>query len=146
MAAQPIIVGIDGSEDSVRALKWAAEYARLVDAPLVGLVAWDLEPVYGYMAMTNWETAESVEGEAREMLAETIRTTLGEDAQIEHRSVRGHAAQVLVEASHDAQLVVVGSRGHGGFTGMLLGSVSQHVVTHARCAVTVMPHEDQHKK
>ena len=146
MAVEPIIVGIDGSADSVRALKWAAEYARLVDAPLVGLVAWQLEPVYGYMAMTNWETAESVEGEAREMLADVIRNTLGEDAQIEQRSVRGHAAQVLVEASHEAQLVVVGSRGHGGFAGMLLGSVSQHVVTHARCPVIVMPHEDQHKK
>lgn len=146
MAAKPIIVGIDGSEDSVRALKWAAQYARLVDAPLVGLVAWDLEPVYGYMAMTNWETAESVEREAREVLADALRRALGHDAQIEERSVRGHPAKMLVEASEDAQLVVVGSRGRGGFTGMLLGSVSQHVVTHARCPVIVMPHEDQRKK
>ncbi len=144
MAVEPIIVGIDGSADSVRALKWAAEYARQVDAPLVGLVAWELEPVYGYMAMTSWETAESVEGEAREMLADTVGHTLGKDAQVEQRSVRGHPAKMLVEASKDAQLVVVGSRGRGGFTGMLLGSVSQHVVTHARCPVTVLPHEDQH--
>ncbi|NYF98498.1 universal stress protein [Janibacter cremeus] len=146
MASKPIIVGIDGSADSVRALKWAAEHARLVDAPLVGLVAWDLEPVYGYMAMTNWETSESVEREARTMMADAIGDALGKDAQIEERSVRGHAAKVLVEASEDAQLVVVGSRGRGGFMGMLLGSVSQHVVTHARCPVMVMPHEDQPKK
>lgn len=146
MATQSIIVGIDGSADSVRALKWAEEYARLVDAPLVALVAWQLEPVYGYMAMTNWETDESVEGDARRMLADTIRDALGEDAQVEKRSVRGHAAKVLAEASEGAQLVVVGSRGHGGFAGMLLGSVSQHVVTHARCPVIVMPHEDQRRK
>lgn len=146
MGVKPVIVGIDGSADSVRALAWGEEYATLIDAPLVSLVAWQLEPVYGYMAMTSWETDESVERAAQQMLTSTVREALGEDAQVEERSVRGHAAKVLAEASADAQLIVVGSRGHGGFTGMLLGSVSQHVVTHARCPVIVMPHEDQRKK
>lgn len=142
MTATPITVGVDGSADSVRALRWGADYAQLVDAPMVALLAWDLEIVYGRVVLAEGESKESVEGEARNVLADAVREALGDDARVEQRTVRGHPAQVVAEATERAQLVVVGSRGRGGFAGLLLGSVSQHVVTHAACPVVVMPHED----
>ncbi|WP_338750237.1 universal stress protein [Janibacter alittae] len=142
MMDEPIAVGVDGSADSIRALRWAADYAQLVDAPVVALLAWDLETVYGRVVLAEGESKETVEGEARDVLADAVREALGEDARVEQRTVRGHPAQVVAEASERARLVVVGSRGRGGFTSLLLGSVSQHVVTHAACPVLVMPHED----
>ncbi|WP_185991135.1 universal stress protein [Janibacter cremeus] len=142
MTDKPITVGVDGSADSVRALRWAADYAQLVGAPVVALTAWDLETVYGRVVLEEWESKESVEGEARNALADAVREALGDDARVEQRTVRGHPAQVVAEATERAQLVVVGSRGRGGFASLMLGSVSQHVVTHAACPVVVMPHED----
>lgn len=144
MTDKPITVGVDGSADSVRALRWAADYAQLVDAPVVALLAWDLEAVYGRVVLAEGESEESVEGKARKVLADAVREALGEDARAELRTVRGHPAQVVAEATERSQLVVVGSRGRGrgGFSSLLLGSVSRHVVTHADCPVVVMPHED----
>lgn len=135
-------MGVDGSADSVRALRWATDYAQLVDAPVVALCAWDLETVYGRVVLAEGESKESVEGKVRNVLADTVREALGDDARVEQRTVRGHPAQVVAEATERSQLVVVGSRGRGGFASLLLGSVSQHVVTHAACPVVVMPHED----
>ncbi|NYF98310.1 nucleotide-binding universal stress UspA family protein [Janibacter cremeus] len=109
---------------------------------MVALTAWDLETVYGRVVLEEWESKESVEGEARNALADAVREALGDDARVEQRTVRGHPAQVVAEATERAQLVVVGSRGRGGFASLMLGSVSQHVVTHAACPVVVMPHED----
>lgn len=143
MVSSPVIVGVDGSSDSVRALQWAAEYARLVDAPLHALTVYQVPAVWGPYAMRGLPDADALADEAHRVLADTVRETLGEGAQVTQRVESGHTAYALVMASHEAQLVVVGSRGHGGFTGLLLGSVSQYCVTHARCPVIVMPHEDQ---
>lgn len=140
MEGTPIVVGIDGSADSVKALRWAAEHARAHTAPLVALAAFDVPRIYGPMAMTGWENPSAVKKAARSMLADTVEKALGEGATVEQRVQRGHPAEVLVVASKAAQHLVVGSRGHGGFAGMLLGSVSQHVIAHAQCPVTVMPH------
>lgn len=140
MDARPVIVGVDGAQDSVRALEWAAEYARAFDAPLHVLAAYDVPTVLGPYAMAGWESPTKLEEAARSMLTDTVRDTLGENARVEEQVLRGHAAEALVKVSKGARLVVVGSRGRGGFTGMLLGSVSQHVVAHARCPVIVMPH------
>lgn len=140
MDAKPVIVGVDGAQDSVRALRWAAEYARAHEAPLHALAVFDVPTVFGPYAMAGWENSTDLERNARSMLADTVRETLGEDAQVEEHVARGHPAAALVAASHDARLVVVGSRGRGGFAGLLLGSVSQHVVAHAQCPVVVMPH------
>lgn len=140
MDIKPVIVGVDGAQDSVRALQWAAAYARAFDAPLHILTAFDIPTVYGPYAMAGWENSDSLKEAARDMLAETVRTTLTENAEAEQSVLQGHPAEVLVNASQGAQLVVVGSRGRGGIAGMLLGSVSQHVVAHAHCPVVVMPH------
>ena len=142
MDDKPVIVGVDGSPDSLRALQWAAEYARVYEAPLQALTAFEVPAIYGPSAMAGWQDAQLLEKDSRSMLADAVREALGEGAQVEERVLRGHPAEALVKASPEAQLVVVGSRGRGGFTGMLLGSVSQHVVTHAHSPVLVMPHED----
>lgn len=144
MDVKPVIVGVDGSSDSVRALEWAAEYARWVEAPLHGVISWEVPTLYGDTFSDKWDST-GVEQKHREVLDKAVGQALGEGAQVEPHVERGNAAKVLVRASKDAQLVVVGSRGHGGFSGMLLGSVSQHLVTHARCPVVVMPHGDVKK-
>lgn len=144
MANSPVIVGVDGSPDSVRALQWAAEYARLVAAPLHAVTVYQMPTVWGGpYAMAGLPDRQVLADEARRMLADTVRESLGEDAPVTQRVESGHTAYALVMASHAAQLVVVGSRGHGGFTGLMLGSVSQYCVTHARCPVIVLPHEEQ---
>ena len=137
MDVKPVIVGVDGSKDSERALKWAADYAQKVGAPLQAVIAWEVTTLYGETFSDKWDHT-AVEKKHREVAEELVRETLGDGAAVEVRVEQGNAAEVLVEASKTAQLLVVGSRGHGGFTGMLLGSVSQHLVTHAHCPVTVL--------
>lgn len=141
MNAKPVVVGVDGSPDSLRALRWGADYAGHIDAPLHALTVYELPMIYGPSAMAGFQDSETLEKDARAMLTDAIRSALGPEAQVTERVERGHPAQNLVRASRDAELVVVGSRGRGGFAGMLLGSVSQQCVTQARCPVIVMPHE-----
>lgn len=140
MDVKPIIVGVDGSQDSVRALRWAADHAHASRAPLQVLAAYDVPAMYGLYAMAHVPSLTTVENDTRTMLVDTVRDALGEDVEVTERVMRGHPAQALVEASAEAQILVVGSRGRGGFTGMLLGSVSQHVISHSQCPVVVMPH------
>lgn len=141
MDTGPVVVGMDGGPDSRRALQWAADYARAVSAPLVALIAYDLPTVYGPYAMAGWGNADEIENGARTVLDGAIRDTLGDGAAIEQSVLRGHPAEALVASSKDARMVVMGSRGRGGFTGLLLGSVSQHVVANSRCPVVVLPRE-----
>ena len=142
MSTKPVVVGVDGGPDSVRALEWAAEYARDVKAPLIALTAYEPTPIAGPYAMAGWENPETLEENARSMLGDVVRDTLGENAEVSQYVLRGHPAEAIVAASKDARLIVVGSRGRGGFKGLLLGSVSQHVVPHALCPVVVLPHGD----
>jgi nucleotide-binding universal stress UspA family protein len=132
-----IVVGVDGSESSARALKWAAEQAQLTGAVLEVVTTWEWPTSYGWGVVIpeGWsptDDAQKVFDQAVGPVAEahpevTIRPTI----------VEGHPAPVLVEESQGADLLVVGSRGHGEFAGMLLGSVSEHCVTNAHCPVLV---------
>ncbi|AWH93837.1 universal stress protein [Dietzia lutea] len=142
MDTGPVVVGVDGGPDSRRALTWAADYARTVDAPLIALTAFDVAPVFGPYAMSGSESPKKLEEQARKVLADTVRDTLGPEADVQQYVIRGHPAESIVAASNDARLVVVGCRGRGGFAGMLLGSVSQHVVPHAHCPVVVLPRQE----
>lgn len=142
MDAKPVVVGVDGSPDSLRALTWAAEYARRFELPLEAVAAYQMPIVLGPAGMAGFEDSDTLEKSAGDMLTAVVREALGESAQVAERTALGHPGEVLVRMSRGASLLVVGSRGRGGFTGMLLGSVSQHCVTHARCPVLVMPHED----
>ncbi len=137
-----VVVGVDGSPESARALAWAARYARAVGASVRAVLAWHYPapagpaPIGVAPAAVTSEVEQAKLDELRAVIAET----LGQSPQVpvEPRLAYGHPAQVLIAESAGADLLVVGSRGHGGFTGMLLGSVSTHCVTHAACPVTVV--------
>lgn len=133
-----IVVGIDGSELSKDALRWAASQARLSGADLCAVSAWDLPTGYGFAPSDSYEDLAK---RAQKGLHSTLVQVLGEapDVSVTALVERGHPARVLVEASRGADLLVVGSRGHGAFAGMLLGSVSQHCAQHATCPVLIMP-------
>lgn len=139
-----IVVGIDGSDNAHRALDWALREAAAHHAPLTVLTvyevaasAWTGNPIILPPDQEELEkTRHRVEGIVAQAAAEA-----GDPgpASITVRAVIGLAARVLIEASHDADLLVVGSRGSGGFARTLLGSVSQQVVQHAESPVVVVP-------
>lgn len=136
MTAAYVVAGVDGSEESRQALRWAFRYAQMSDAPVEAVIAWEIPSGYGWPAIYD---DVDFEKQARETLEEAIREVLGENAAAVTRRVeRGHPADVLIAASEHAQLLVVGSRGHGAFAGMLMGSVSRHCVQHAHCPVVVI--------
>ena len=137
-----IVVGVDGSEGSRRALRWAYEEARQHDAKLLVVTAWKvpappMAPPYGSYP---WEGSFDLSEVARQALTASMAEVLGPDpvGAVESVIVQGNAAQVLLDKSATADLLVVGSRGHGAFVGMLLGSVSHHVTAHATCTVAVV--------
>lgn len=133
-----VVVGVDGSEGSKTALRWAANYARRGGARLLAVGAWQ------YPAMYYGYTVAIPEADLAAETERTVRTTISDvlggepDVAIEVRIAQGPAAEVLLDAASGADLLVVGSRGHGAFTGMLLGSVSNHVVHQASCPVVVV--------
>jgi nucleotide-binding universal stress UspA family protein len=131
-----IIVAVDGSPASNEALAWAARQASLTGAVLEAVTAWHY-PIgfgeYAYVAETDWPA------DARAIQQTAVKEVLGDDAgPLVRRVAQGHPVPVLLAAAEGADLLVMGSRGHGGFTGLLLGSVSEHVVGHAPCAVVVV--------
>jgi nucleotide-binding universal stress UspA family protein len=143
-----IVVGVDGSDASRDALRWAAEEARLRSAPLVAVHAWSFVPAQpigdpGMLAVPAGDLAGqlgAVSDAAQIGLDQAVEDALGADSDIEleRRLAEGDAGEALVAASKDAQLVVVGSHGRSGFKAALLGSVSRHVVDHAVCPVVVV--------
>jgi nucleotide-binding universal stress UspA family protein len=135
-----IVVGVDGSPSSKAALAWAARQARMTGTPLLAVTTWEYPANYGWAP--PWPSDYDPALDAKGMLEETVREVLGEDPAISlsTAAVEGHPAPVLAELSKSAALVVVGCRGHGSFTGMLIGSVSEFLVTHAHCPVLVMRH------
>jgi nucleotide-binding universal stress UspA family protein len=141
-ASGRVVVGIDGSAGSLVALKWAAEAARLRGAPLHVLFAWgDLGARLARATGGHKEPNEAEEREAATaVIEEAVREALGADPGVEIEPVPepGEASPALLEASKTADLLVVGSRGRGGFAGLLLGSVSQQCIHHAHCPVAVI--------
>ncbi|MER6092279.1 universal stress protein [Streptomyces bluensis] len=128
------VVGVDGSPHSAAAVDAAFEEASLRGALLRALYVWH-PPLLGAL-----DEGAAVR-ECRRVLSETVagRRATHPDVELHHEVVRGHPVQVLTEASGHALGLVVGTRGRGGFTGMLLGSVSQGVLHHARCPVITVP-------
>ncbi len=142
-ATRQVVVGVDGSEGGRRALRWAFQEAsfRGVGLKAIGVVQIHLValsvPGYPYADETY----------INELVASTRETVVAEvsavqpdfpSVEVEIEAVMGAAAETLVEASRSAELLVVGSRGRGGFSGLLLGSVSQQVVSHAHVPVLVV--------
>ena len=139
-----IVVGVDGSDSSADALRWAAGQARLTGADLHAVYVWDFPSAYGW-AWSPGFTAVDLAAESRKSLDAMLAEVFDGDAGVPlvARAERGHAADVLVKVSRDADLLVVGSRGRGAFADMLLGSVSLHCAQHAGCPVVIIRHHDQ---
>jgi nucleotide-binding universal stress UspA family protein len=137
-----IVVGVDGSEPSEHALRWAQFVAQAAGSDLEVVAAWEPFTSFGWLG-PGWETVPNdwspVEN-AEEILSTTIDKVFGDDRPVGMRlTVReGNAAKVLLEVSKGARMLIVGSRGHGGFTGLLLGSVSAACAEHATCPVLVL--------
>ncbi|MBN1629181.1 MAG: universal stress protein [Thermoleophilia bacterium] len=140
-----IVVGVDGSEGGMLALEVAVEEAALRKASLRVVTAWEMPPAVvagfaydsGYYQQTMAEAKQHAVDIATKALARVAE--LQSSLPCERRVVEGHHAKVILEEAKDAIRIVVGTRGHGGFTGLLLGSVSQQVVGHAHCPVLVVP-------
>jgi nucleotide-binding universal stress UspA family protein len=142
MAAGPdggerrIVVGVDGSRHSQNALLWAVHFATIFSARLDVVGAWEYPQSFGWAAIApEWDPAKDTE----KVLEDTVRAVTGDRPAGTQLLVReGGAAKVLLDASAGATILVVGSRGHGGFAGLLLGSVSANVAEHAPCPVFIV--------
>jgi nucleotide-binding universal stress UspA family protein len=134
-----IVVGVDGSDTSREALRWALDEARRRQASVDVVQAWHVPFVVG-AAYTGEFDPQAFAEEARLALDQTVGSVdaTGVPA-VEPILVSDSPARALLDAAKGATLLVVGSRGRGGFSGLLLGSVSQQVVHHAPCPVVVIP-------
>lgn len=137
-----IVVGVDGSAPSQRALEWALRQAEATGAIVVAVRAWTVPTGYGTGALTvpgvQWHA------DAEKSLEAAVALTSGERLEVPVRRLvaEGHPVTVLLAQAKGADLLVVGSRGHGGFVGAMIGSVSRHVVNHAPCPVVVIRDEE----
>jgi nucleotide-binding universal stress UspA family protein len=147
MPPPQILVGVDGSPESREALIWAAQHAELVGGTLRVVYAWSPPVVeaLGLPPLMDWEPLRE---RAEDFPAAFARETLGDDPGINivPMAVRGTPAQVLVEASDQADLLVIGSRGLGGLKGMVLGSVSHHCAAHAHCPIVIFHRQRHHQR
>lgn len=141
-APEGVVVGVDGSEPSLSALRWGAFVASATGSTLLVATVWQATTALGLVGEgwgsppSNWDP----DAVSRDTLDEAVRTVFGDEppAGLDRRVFQGNAAQVLIELSVDARMLVVGSRGHGGFARLLLGSVSAACAEHATCPVLVI--------
>jgi nucleotide-binding universal stress UspA family protein len=142
---QRIVVGVDGSSSSRAALRWAVRQAKLTGASVETLTAWRAPTLVGLGGQFTEVDASggedgTIKASAESMLRAEIDEVAGpsDGAQIKAQVGEGSAAQLLLNAAEGATMVVVGSRGHGGITGTLLGSVGQTLAQHAPCPVLII--------
>jgi nucleotide-binding universal stress UspA family protein len=140
-----IVVGVDGSESSIDALRWAGDQARLTGASVKVVATWEYPSSFGWAPA--WPPDWDPGGDAQKALAQVVDEIFGSDSGLDVRQevIEGPPAPALVHASEKADLLVVGSRGHGEFAGMLLGSVSEFCATHASCPVVIFRSHDADK-
>ena len=133
-----IVVGVDGSDSSKAALRWAIWQANLTGGSVDAVTAWHYPAAYGWAAVSDDVT--DLETNAKQILTEALAEVSAFEPQVPVRPVvaEGLAAEVLLRTARGADLLVVGSRGHGGLASALLGSVSLYCVLHAHCPVLVM--------
>lgn len=144
--SRPIMVGVDGSETSLVALRHAARLAPALGLKLVALALWDYPTsIYDvYQPTPDW----SPESDAQTVLDEAVQTVFGDKLPdwLSVEVLRGIPTRALIGESESASMLVLGSRGLGGFTGMLLGSVSRTVSAHAQCPVLIVHADDAKAK
>lgn len=134
----PVVVGVDASEPAREALRWAARYATLSGLPLAVVHAW--HPAEEYVWLPEMPPPVPPTETAAQAVDAMVAEVLGahRDLPVTTEVVEGRASRVLVDRSRDASVLVVGSRGHGGFDGLTLGSVSGQCAEHAACTVVVV--------
>ncbi|MFO7776888.1 MAG: universal stress protein [Nitriliruptoraceae bacterium] len=133
-----IVVGLDSSEESIRALRWALDEARLRDAELELVHAYPTPELVALPAVVTLPSDDELRGAAGEVISEQLERIGGAGDVPVTKTVRsGGAAAVLCEVAQGADLLVVGARGLGGFRGLLLGSVTHQVMAHSPCPVVV---------
>jgi nucleotide-binding universal stress UspA family protein len=131
-----VVVGLDGSAGSIRALQFAVGEARLRCCAVDAVLAWHMPAMLDAAGIPD---DFDPQGWAQATLDATVAAVSTDGVTVDARAVQGPPASVLLDAAKSADLLVVGSRGHGGFVGALLGSVSQHCVAHATRPVVVVP-------
>jgi nucleotide-binding universal stress UspA family protein len=134
--AAEIVVGVDGSEASIGALREGVRLATAFQSPLRAVIAWQFPPVLGGYLPDDW----SPDADAQVILDDAVQTVFGENVPAWFSSTirEGQPSRILIEESTGAQMLIVGSRGHGGFVGLLIGSVSATCAEHAKCPVLVL--------
>ena len=141
-SAPRIVVGVDGSPSSRAALRWAVRHAAVTGGTVDAVIAWQLPMLLESYSWAPMGAEEAVDFEAE--AKQTIEAVIGEEVEpadqhlITRHVVNGHPAQVLLDAASHADLLIVGSRGHGAFAEALLGSVGQYCVHHAHCPVLII--------
>jgi nucleotide-binding universal stress UspA family protein len=140
-----VVVGVDGSPPSIAALRWAAPIAVAMKADIDAVISWQFTP--------GWEVAvghgdTDPEATAKRAVADAVTTAFGTTppANLRTLAVRGNPEKVLLKASVDSDMLILGSRGHSGIAGLLLGSVSLHCAEHAAIPVVIVrgPTESMH--
>ncbi len=137
MAEKIVVVGVDGSESSIEALREAASYARMLNADLRAVTTWN------FVAYEDAGVFDP-EQDAKEIGGDAVKTVFGTPVPewVTVVTTLGPAGEALVRESKDAELLVVGSRGRTALAGLLLGSVSTHCAEHAECSVLVVHGRD----
>jgi len=142
---ETIVVGVDGSANGTRALRWALDYAGAVEGRVLAVQAWSIS-AYAYGGPGFVAAIDP--GEFERLARASLEKTVAEFADatpagvaVEQRIVQGGAAEALMDVARDvnADLLVVGSRGRGGFAGLLLGSVSATLAHHTPCPLAIIP-------
>lgn len=137
--SERIVVGVDGSPESRAALRWAYDEAGRRGATLEVVTVWSFPPMMGAAGMPFPAVDASVfEEAARAGRDEAMAELPDGKVEVERKLIEGAASWILLHEAKDAAMLVVGSRGLGGFRGLLLGSVSQQCVHHAECPVVVV--------
>jgi nucleotide-binding universal stress UspA family protein len=145
-AVAGIVVGVDGSPNSERALDWALAHAAALDAPLTVIAVhevaksyWGDIPVVG---PADQPIADRLQTAAEEMTQRAV-SRLGDvkAPSVQVRALSGFVVKELIDASHDADMLVIGSRGRSGLARLVLGSVGHELVEHAKCPIVLVPHK-----
>ncbi|MEX0874119.1 MAG: universal stress protein [Actinomycetota bacterium] len=139
-----IVVGVDGSDSARDALTWAIGEAKIRGREVVAVYAW-IDPIVppSIDGVIVPIPHVGIEQEAENLLEREIKEVTGgsDEVKVQRRFVRRHPVAALLRTSEDADMLVIGSRGLGGFSGLMLGSVGQQCVHHATCPVVIVPHK-----
>ena len=131
-----IVVGVDGSPESGLALRWAQTLAGTLGATITAVTAWHFDTSFGPYTPSEWNP----ESDAQQVLEDALAQAFGDQFPpgLKAQAIRGRPAQVLIDEAKSAKMLIVGSRGRGGFASLLLGSVSSACAEHASCPVLVV--------